>query len=285
MARPAGPRARTPRHEPWDLAGRRCTPGGPARATAWALALAVLAPGGLAGQYLQGVTLYTTWDSPISFATIELMDVNQVVVALATTGVDGRFAVPVPEEGIFYVRVSHLSAETYVDGPVELSPTRNTLITFHLDPKPVLLDSLAVAVERTSIALTRVGFYERQKLWPGTFLDERTIAERSPISASDLLRVIPGVQVMESGTGLPFRAVITRYALRNTLQNRPPCFPRIYVDDVLIEQGGSEPPSQDFDRIVPVSQLSGLEVYDSPADVPPQYGQGRCGVILMWTKR
>lgn len=244
---------------------------------------ATTAPG--AAQYIQGVTLYTTWDSPIASAAVELIDLRQEVVATAFTGFDGRFAIPVPQDGVYYVRVSHLSAETYVDGPVELSTTRNTLVTFHVDPRPVLLDSLAVAVERTSIRLQAAGFYQRQRLWPGTFLDEQEIAERAPIRATDLLRAIPGVQVLESGTGMPFRAVITRYALRSTMQNRPPCFPRIYLDNAIVEFGGTTAPVTDFDNLVAAGDLAGLEVYDSPAEVPPQFGDARCGVILMWTKR
>ena len=57
-------------------------------------------------------------------------------------------------------------------------------------------------------------------------------------------------------------------------------------DGVIMERGGrGYVPMSGFDDIVQAYDVSGMEVYRSPVETPPQYGGlTACGVILLWTK-
>jgi len=232
-------------------------------------------------QSLRGVVLYTTVEGPVESATVELISISDSVVARTLSGPDGRFFITAPADGLYYVRVSHLTAIPWTDGPVNLSEGATPLVTFEVDPQPLLLDSINVAVEQRSRSLATTGFYQRSRSGFGTFIDEQRIERGSYLELSDLLRTVPGVRVLESGSSLKRRTVMTSYALRNLGS----CFPRVYLDDVLIETGGRTPPLSDFDNLLPVHDVAGVEIYARPAEVPPRYGQGLCGVILIWTKR
>ena len=58
------------------------------------------------------------------------------------------------------------------------------------------------------------------------------------------------------------------------------CVPDVYMDGVQVRDDGST----DLDTIVPISQLEAIEVYDSAAGKPSQYGDGSCASVVLWTK-
>jgi len=239
-------------------------------------------------QTIHGIVLYSHSDGPVVMATVRLLDPDGTVVASTFTDIDGRFVIPVPEDGSYLVDAEHVSAWSMVDGPLALSTTANTMVAFHLQPNPIALEGLDVAVEGRSRRLSRTGFYERRELSAGFFLDDQAIAKRAPIRTSDLIRTVPGVQFIEGRSAGVSGYPIMSYALRSqtwTRSDQPPCFPRVYIDGVVVEQGGSVIPSTAFDNLIAAYDVGGVEVYRSPAETPFQVaGLSACGVIMLSTR-
>ncbi len=239
-------------------------------------------------QTVHGIVLYTNSDAPVVMATVRLVDLGGRVIGTAFTDIDGRFVIPVPADGSYLVDAEHVSAWSMVDGPLDLSTTTNTMVAFHLQPSPIALEGLDVEVEGRSRRLERTGFYERQQLSAGFFLDDLAIAKRAPVRTSDLIRTVPGVQFIEGRSAGMSGYPIMSYALRSqtwTRSDQPPCFPRVYLDGVVVEQGGSVIPSTAFDNLIAAHDVGGMEVYRSPAETPFQIGGlSACGVIMLWTR-
>lgn len=252
------------------------------------LLLAALLPGPGASQQVHGFVFYSHNDFPVALATVSLVRPEGTVVAATETGFDGRFVLVAPEPGEYLVHVEHLTAFAMVDGPVHLEEGGRAILTFSLPPKPLALDAIEVEVERRSLPLARRGFYDRELQTGGYFVDPGEIERRAPIEISDLLRTVPGLRFIENNGMAGFRGYpMMNYALRSQLTaSRGPCFPRVYVDGAVVEQGGNHAPFSDFDELVPAGDLVGMEVYRSPAETPAQYaGLTACGVILLWTRQ
>lgn len=70
--------------------------------------------------------------------------------------------------------------------------------------------------------------------------------------------------------------------------NGSPCWMSVVVDGSPIYRSGSSSLPPDFHKdMFPVSSLSAVEIYRSPAEVPQEYGgpSEECGLILLWTRR
>ena len=162
------------------------------------------------------------------------------------------------------------------------------ILTFSVVPKPLALEAIEVEVERRSLPLAEQGFYDRERIGLGHFIGPERLERRAAFRTSDLLRAVPGVRILQSSgiAGLGSYPV-TRAGVRSGLRvDGPPCFPRIYLDGVVVEQGGRQWPFSDFDALVAPSDLEGMEVYRSQVEMPAQYsGLSACGAILLWTKR
>jgi hypothetical protein len=86
-----------------------------------------------------------------------------------------------------------------MDVPVDLSAAKPTVVMLTLNPAPPLLATVDVTASRQK-ALSRVGFYLRQRNSAGTFFTSADIDKRNPIVFSDLARTISGLKVfMKSG--------------------------------------------------------------------------------------
>ncbi|MEQ9399143.1 MAG: TonB-dependent receptor [Longimicrobiales bacterium] len=243
--------------------------------------------GSAAAQHVQGLVLYNHNDLPVVAATVRLLDQEGQVLVTGLTNLDGRFALEVPADGSFLVHVEHITAFEMVDGPIEAGFSGNSFVTFHLVPKPIALEALEVTVEGRSRILDRTGFYQRADEGLGFFMDESAIERRNPIRASDLLRAIPGVQVVSANGLAGFSGYpIMSYTLRTRIDFAEPCFPRVYVDGTVVEQGGTAfIPTVGFDELIQAYDIAAVEVYRSPVEAPPQFGGlNACGLIMLWTK-
>lgn len=140
--------------------------------------------------------------------------------------------------------------------------TRDT--TVRLQVLPVPLDTVKTEARATSENLQRNGFYTRQRLGFGYFLDRDAIARMPGYDIADILRHVPFVQVL--GTpGLPV-----------LLLSPSNCRPAVYVDGLPNPYIGD----------IPVEIVDGVEVYRHATDVPVEYTHGRspCGAVLIWTR-
>lgn len=164
--------------------------------------------------------------------------------------------------------------------------------TIRLDPQPVSAEGLVVEVEQQTMALRRVGFYDRRDRIQGVFIDQTEFEKTTAPTLGDILRRSSGVGVTPQGEPFSTRTTGNLSAMGLNSNRMGACLPAVYVDDVLVRKGG-EPVSYDRNpqalEVVapPPSQLEGMEFYHGTSSVPPAYAgiEARCGVLVLWTRR
>jgi outer membrane receptor for ferrienterochelin and colicin len=144
---------------------------------------------------------------------------------------------------------------------------------------------------RPALSPALSGFEERRlKAKGGTFFTEEEISRRRVQRLSQLLRGIPGMVIdVNSSSSIP-QTSISSMRSQGSSPGRPSgCAITVWVDGTLLGDTRTSESGLDFlDNAINPIQVRGVEVYRTPAAVPPQYqrvGSEMCGTILVWTKR
>jgi hypothetical protein len=159
-----------------------------------------------------------------------------------------------------------------VEQPVELSTRAPANVTVVLAKPAQVLNPVVVTAEAAE-GLDRVGFNSRRKSSGGTFITAADLEKRSHNLLTDVFRTVPGLRVVPVGmdyqvesSRTPFGGCVSYY-----VDGAP--FEALYPGDV--------------DRIYPIQEIAGIEVYQSGNNVPAQYqrpGQSNCAVVVIWSK-
>ena len=222
-------------------------------------------------QTIRGKLLDQYTNQPIPGATITLITpTNAPVGPTVKTGNDGGFSIRAPAPGIYRLRAElsgYLSAMTPA---IELGSGDEIDITWRLLAGEVQMRPVAIVANNRRTSGRLSGFYDRaQRKGFGYFITSDDIQKRGPFFVSDLLRTVPGLEVLPSPRGFG-----------NIVRTIEGCQPTVYLDGVRFPLLG-----ESIDDIVSPSQLEGIEVYTHPAEVPAQFADARsCGVIALWTK-
>ena len=235
------------------------------------LALALLGAAPLSAQaVITGRVLDDISDSPVVEATVAALSGGEVA-GRARTDAEGAFRLELPA-GTYTLQVSRLGYETITTAPVTAAAGATAQMDVRIPASELVLDSLQATgrVERRSPRLERSGFYERQESGLGRFITAADIAARRPLEVSDVLRNIPGVRAIPSGTS-KWMIVMARSGGN--------CAPRVFLDNLEINVN-------EIDEVVQPEHVSGIEVYRGASEIPARFGGSRssCGVIVFWTK-
>ena len=115
-------------------------------------------------------------------------------------------------------------------------------------------------------------FEARRRQGVGHFVTRAQIEARHPLLLSDMLRMIPGAQLIPGENG--------RQTLRFAGVARANCPPQFFVDGILAV-------GFTIDEMPP-GDVEGVELYGGAAGVPPEYSRSRgssnCGSVLIWTR-
>ena len=107
-------------------------------------------------------------------------------------------------------------------------------------------------------------------------IDKKEIAKRRPMSLTDLLRTIPGVQIVPS-----------RYSSEDVLMRGGEGVlggAHVARRSISTARGSSNDPTFPINSLVLANELRALEVYTRPATVPTELRTlSGCGVIAIWT--
>ncbi|NUQ21559.1 MAG: TonB-dependent receptor plug domain-containing protein [Gemmatimonadaceae bacterium] len=150
---------------------------------------------------------------------------------------------------------------------VTLSATQPLLFDVRFDSAARILPEVEV---RGKVVFDRSmqEFEAAKKRGFGYFLSPEDIERRNAFDAADLLRMVPGVRVVESSFGQS-RVVSTRGG----------CSPTIVVDGMRFDNQTT------LDEAVSASDIAAIAVYRSSAETPVEYqGFSGCGAIVVWTK-
>jgi hypothetical protein len=193
---------------------------------------------------------------------------NGTVAALTDT--NGEFAfrsqIPVGVNRLEIQRVGYepLSQELHVN-----PETTELTLNIRLEPAVTPLADIIVEAEAPPESRRLRGFYRRRGSEIGVFLTPEQIAKIPGQQVTDVLRRVPGLQVIRTGMALMIRA--------------PRCLrypPRILVDYLELSEA-------DIDFALNREDIAAVEVYTSGARIPTEFNRpapGKCGVVLIWTK-
>ncbi len=148
-------------------------------------------------------------------------------------------------------------------------------LAIKLIPNAAELETVVVEGKRLNRTLVENGYYERQKLGAGYFMDPDYLARHST-GISSLVRTIPSVQVSRTRRGAEVALGRNGHRL---------CAMSIFVDGTYFRMGGE----LGVDEAINRDDLLALEVYPHATDIPTKYlGSGMsgfdCGAIMIWTK-
>lgn len=210
-------------------------------------------------------------------AQVELADSSGSVVLDAVTDSVGRFRIPFGRRirpGLFYLTVRYLGYADVERRPLRVGKAERVVLTVRMDPMPVALQPVNVIARRRYKPTGNDEFQDRaywvKRTGLGHVLEYEQLQRMYGSSLARAVSRVPGVTVsyVSGAAGMPIEIVRMRG-----------CLPVVYLDRMRMDY-------TDLSSI-DASQLEGIEVYRSAAEVPPEYasGIGDCGVILAWSNR
>jgi hypothetical protein len=226
-------------------------------------------PLALPAQSVHGRLLDASSGAAIDGATMTLLAEDSVVVQSVLTDPSGEFRLDAPRPGPYRLSAQRIGYRTSATPMFELEERDTLEVEFRLSTEVVLLQPVTVTAYSRRPSGPLSGFYERmERRAAGTFITREQIEQRQPIYPSDLLRTVPGVQLVPTWWG------------RTVVLMRGRCVPQIFLDGMRIH-GGS------IDDIVTAMDLEGIEVYRSAVEAPIEFtgAGGGCGAIVLWTRR
>jgi hypothetical protein len=230
------------------------------------------------------------------------LEVPGVGPRTVTTGMTGRALVADARAGRIVVTARRIG---FLPGKVSavVAPGRNTVPIVLGEARLPALDTVRIVGDRRVFGHDRLDEFEDRRL---NKLATRTItrdeiARRNPTAAWQMLTNVPALRISDRGDGMVV-ATMTRAMIQN-LSNAP-CYPRVMVDGVLVQEdapppvfgkaatatpeGPGTPRPTDLSRLPPPDAIYGIEVFAGPASIPLQYGgsgNGKwCGLIAIWTR-
>ena len=145
----------------------------------------------------------------------------------------------------------------------------------------------------------RESFEDRRRLGLGKFIDSTVLRANENRHVADLLRSIPGLQLVrgQACNAITFMCGPIGLYVKGTRGNpirfiapgrTTSCWASVVVDgEVKYQDGSSLMPPPELNSEFSVAELEAIEVYRSPAEYPSEFGGivGNCGLIVLWTRR
>lgn len=167
-------------------------------------------------------------------------------------------------------------------------------VTFAMTAAPQVLTTVAVRDTTNSMSSFLNGFDRRVANHAGsaTFITRNEIEKRDPFLATDILRRVSSISIVDSagvlmavsrrsqkpvqrGARSPSGAISQFLDLAN-------CPLQVAVDGQLKEWGYAV-------NSIPPKEIHGIEIYPGSATIPAEYASMRrdanCGLIMIWTRR
>lgn len=248
------------------------------------------APRGRDTGSLLGMVVDVESEDPVDGATVLVLPFGQTAISNS----NGRFTFPSLPQGEVEIQVDRLGYARTL-GHTRIGKGEMTEIRIEVSTEPISMDPITVTGTRRRIELPGLEDFERRlnSGW-GQFILEDEIQRRAP---PKLTRIISDYGITVTGDGKAIR------------MRRTGCGPLVYIDDVKMTHlprgrgfGGADIGAQypfpvadlspeteaaDAVNLIHPSDITAVEIYRGPAEVPGQYldSNAKCGVILIWTRR
>ncbi len=216
-----------------------------------------------------------------------LVSVDGARSGFARTDEQGRVRFADRPLGAYVIRVEVLGF-----APVEERVELTVGGRFELPVELVASAQRLPEVVRTARRSDVPGLEGRRVNARGHIFDRQSIDSLAPRRTSDLLRRVPSVRLVASGSGF-----VPRTRRAGGLSD---CPMSVYLDGVQLDDERGAPPAPPIGqparggRTAPPSVIDGVsvdlldavEVYVGASEIPSQFNQagGSCGVIALWTR-
>lgn len=239
-------------------------------------------------QTVHGVVKEDGTETTIAGVFIELVSADDQVAVSAYSDSVGAFLLAPGSAGRYTLRATHPSFVAVRSQRLSLRRDDLLGVELSLGRAAIALDPLRVAT-RSDARLA--GFRERMKQ-PGFgyyLTREQLETRRGATRATDLLREIPGVEIIpvkRGGTKVsapsPFQqeTVLTLHlvAMRGRTGT---CQPALFVDGLRVQQTTES----GLDDFLQPDMLEGVEIYTGSAGLPSQFSApDACGAVLFWSR-
>ncbi len=253
-----------------------------------ALALALFGAGAASAQVrIVGRVIEAETEKPIAGADIYFRTPDNVYAGRAVTDGLGRFEKIIHNREGVKIRAVRLGYRQNLSPILYFDRRDFYQVEIRLDQEAVLLAPLEVIGRSGAIPSHFLDAYrDRLRTGNGYYITRADIERQHPGMVTDLLRAVPGVEVVSSGSGERPVVQTVRGAARG-------CLMQVYVDGMLLNRrvrtmGGST--RTDIFRIddaVAPASVEGIEIYAGLSSIPPEFltPDAPCGVIAIWTRR
>jgi hypothetical protein len=224
----------------------------------------------LAGQMIRGRVLAAGDTVGIEGVTVTLMNQGENPLFLTQTDAAGQFQISVAEPGRYGLELKRIGYRTFL-AEVVVGEREMVEVELRMAEEAILLEPLIVTARREIQLGTLDEFYDRmernRQRGVGQFLTREDF-ENSPAASTTLqLAMVPGlflevVPSQLSGYGIMMRS------------RGDYCAPDYYLDGLLTSS----------DRLPPMEDIEGVEVYRTRFEHVENYWASECGIIFMWRK-
>ena len=237
------------------------------------LAAGLLLPAApLLSQTVQGRILEHSSDAPVRGVMVELRTDRGQPLGNSVTDSTGTFSFQLPGEGTYRLLGTRIGYQRVETPGFEVAAGEALEVDVHISTRAVLMTPLTITSRpepARSRYLEMVGFYERERRSPGTFVRRDRVERSNAPGLSNLLSELPGV-----------RRTVVRGIPMISLNRQRTCPPQVVLDgQPLLEYTR-------IDEIVHVRAVEAVEIYRGPSETPAEYAyrERGCGMVVIWTR-
>jgi hypothetical protein len=246
-------------------------------------------------QVIVGRILEAGTAAPVPLVSVTAVGPDDRPAGRARSGPDGRFQIELRAPGSLRLRAERTGYATVLTRAVEVRPRATLEVDVQISAQALTIEPLTITALREPPrrqSLAGIGYYQREAAGLGHFLRREDVETQAQTNIAQLLDRQPGIQLFLDRRGRAYvsfgRAQASAGTLSRTQHGRQDvCLPKVYLDGNLMfmEAPGSNGPT--LNDMVQPEQIEAVEMYSSPAQIPPQYGgsDAACGVILIWTRQ
>jgi hypothetical protein len=189
-----------------------------------------------------------------------------------------------PQAQAFEITIRRIG---YLPGKIRVLAGSDTSVGVSLQQLGVLMATQVIRAREQVRNLAVRGFYQRMADTErgglnAEFVTPEEVEMRNPMRTSQLLDQKRGIRVRRVGNCY---VVSTCYRIFGSSG----CSATVYLDGRRLNnlaQAASGQAAVEIDDLVPVTGVSGIEIYARASQAPPQFQSmaGTCPIVLIWTK-